>query len=957
VITVPMISALAWITYPTPLVVIVYALAALLTLTATAALALMWKLRAEQRNGDRDRQRLQQQKQYIQSLLDALPFPVMAKDRDGLYLMVNTASRRLCGIDIQAIGKTSLALPSHGLLVGEGNVPANRLFHDSSLAAVIAGQEQQREMVFVDSTGSRRAGLWWDCPIYTGDRGVIGSLGVLLDITRFRDNEMAARATELSLQEITQRIPVVVFTVHRGADNLRRLAFLAGDLRAFFDVDPQDLGETRNVLRDWPIFGRVHPEDQASVRELIFQATRHLRIGSLDFRAYGVGGLRWIHLTMAPRKLADGGVQWTGYLIDTTSINARNEVLRTARDAAERASKAKADFLATMSHEIRTPMNGVVGMIELLSHTQLDAEQEDLLHAVEDSAGVLLQVLNDVLDFSKLEAGNLRLDEAPFDPRTLADNIVSSMSAHMHRNGLNVQVAVDATLAGMLQGDSVRIRQVLLNLLNNASKFTERGSIVIGMRVLGDDGTTQHLRISVSDTGIGIAADKQTILFTPFAQAESWTTRRYGGTGLGLAICRHLVQLMSGSIRLDSELGVGTTVTVDLQLPVIQREAERPPGLAGRHAVVRMASTETAAALAGYLTALGITAERILPSEPIRAGLSANLIFIDPEDQETTSIAAQTIVVESGQMVRSVPFAQNDIIYLNANPLKWQSVTRACVMALERINPQTRSVAAQPLRMITPLPITTADNDHRGRILVAEDHPVGRALAHRQFELLGWPCDVVEDGQAAYQALLKGNYSMLLTDCQMPVMNGYQLAMAWRRLETERGDNVRMPVIAMTASALDGEIMRCRAAGMDDYLSKPVQLHELGKMIESWMPRSAAPKRPAAPLHDTDKTTADFAGADLIELNPDLLRVMQKTSEADLKLLDQAIASADTVEAEQRLHRMLGALQFFTNSPLLAEGRQLLETLADESADSALRRLPSYAEELRHLLRDLAGPN
>jgi signal transduction histidine kinase/DNA-binding response OmpR family regulator len=951
-----MISALAWIAYPTPLAVIVYVLAVLLTLTATAALALMWKLRTEQRNGDRDRQRLHQQQQYIQSLLDALPFPVMAKDRDGVYLMVNTASRRHCGIDIQAIGKTSLALPPHGLLAGEGDVPANRLFHDSSRAAVIAGQEQQREMAFIDSNGSLRAGLWWDCPIYTGDRGVIGSLGVLLDITRFRDNEKAARSTELSLREITQRIPVVVFTVHRGTDNLRRLAFLAGDLQSFFGVEPQDLVETRNVLRDWPIFGRVHPEDQASVRELIFQATRHLRIGSLDFRAYGAGGLRWIHLTMAPRKLADGGVNWTGYLIDTTSINARNEVLRAARDAAERASKAKADFLATMSHEIRTPMNGVVGMIELLGHTRLDAEQQDLLRAVEDSAGVLLQVLNDVLDFSKLEAGNLRLDEAPFDPRTLVDNIVSSMSAHMHRNGLHVQVAVDAALAGTLQGDSVRIRQILLNLLNNASKFTERGSIVIGMRVSSDDGATQHVRMSVSDTGIGIAADKQAILFTPFAQAESWTTRRYGGTGLGLAICRHLVQLMDGSIRLDSEPGVGTTVTVDLQLPVIHREAERPPGLAGRHAVVRTASTETAAALSGYLTALGITAERILPSEPVRAGLSANLVFVDPEDQETTSIAAQTIVVDSHPMVRGGPFAQDDIIYLNANPLKWQSVTRACVMALERINPQIRNIAPQPLRTAPSLPVMTVGNDHRGRILVAEDHPVGRALARRQFELLGWPCDVVEDGQAAYQALLKGNYSMLLTDCQMPAMNGYELATAWRRLETERHSNVRMPIIAMTASALDGETMRCRAAGMDDYLSKPVQLHELGEMIESWMPRGAPPVQPAASSPDAAKAAAGFAGAELVALNPDLLRVMQETSEADLKLLDQAVASADAVEAEQRLHRMLGVLQLFTDSPLLVEGRQLLENLADENVGSALRRLPSYTGELRHLLQDLVRP-
>ncbi len=944
-----MISTAAWVA-ASPLVVAVYMLAALLTLTAMGALILLWKVLALHSDADRARQQLLQQQQYIQALLDALPFPVMAKDRDGAYVLANAASRRDGGFDTQAIGRTSLALPSQGLFAGEGREPTNRLFHDSSITAVMTGQEQQREIAFIGSNGSPRAGLWWDCPIYTGDHGVVGSLGVLFDITPFRELEAAARATELGLREVTRHIPVVVFTIHRGNDQLRRLAFLAGDLPALFNVDPRDLAETRNVLRDWPILEHVHPEDQASVRKLALQAARHLETHSLDFRTYGADGLRWLHLTMAPRKLPDGSVHWTGYLIDTTSINTYNEALRAARDAAERASKAKADFLATMSHEIRTPMNGVVGMIELLGHTPLDAEQQDLLHAVEDSAGVLLQILNDVLDFSKLEAGNLRLDEAPFDPRTMVDNIVSSMSAHIHKHGLQVQVSIDDALAGMLLGDSVRIRQILLNLLNNASKFTERGSISVGLRVSGDDGDSQRLCLTVADSGIGIAADKQTMLFTPFAQAESWTTRRYGGTGLGLAICRHLVQLMGGSIRLDSELCVGTTVTVDLHLPIARRDVERPPGLSGRHAVVRLASPETAAALAGYLVALGISVEKIPPPEPIRAGLSANLVFVDPEHREATSIAAQTIVVDSHEVSRSGPFAQDDIIHLNANPLKWQSVTRACVMALERINPQTRRTAP-PSSPTVPTP-TMADNHSRGRILVAEDHPIGQALARRQFELLGWPCDIVGDGRMAYQALIDGNYSMLLTDCQMPLMDGYELATAWRQLESERGSDERMPIIAMTASALDGEIVRCRAAGMDDYLSKPVQLQELRKMIESWMPRTSRLRPPAPSLSGTSGT--GFADADLLALNPDLLGVMLETSETDLSLLDRAAADADIDEAERRLHRILGALQLFTDSPLLTEGRQLLEDLRDEDAGTTLQKLPAHTGKLRYLLRDLA---
>jgi signal transduction histidine kinase/ActR/RegA family two-component response regulator len=948
VIATSIVSAFAWIENPST--VAVYGVAALLTLTAAVALMLLWKLHAGQRHADRLTQQLREQQDYTQSLLDALPFPVMAKDRDGAYLQTNIASRRDCGIGAEAIGGTSLALPAPGLFMPGDGEPANRSFHESSLEAIHSGQPQQRELTYGAADGTPRIGLWWDCPIHDGDRGVTGTLGVLLDITRFRQVENEARATEHSLREITRRMPVVVFTLHRGADQQRRVTFMAGDLRALFDVEPQALVETTNILRDWPVFERIHPEDRASVRTLALQTARHPRACSLDFRAYGTGGLRWIHLAMAPQPLADGGVQWTGYLLDTTRINTHNEALRIARDAAERASKAKADFLATMSHEIRTPMNGVVGMLELLARTPLDAEQQELLHAVEDSAGVLLQILNDVLDFSKLEAGNLRLDDAPFDPRTLVDNIVSSVSAQLHRQNLHVQVAVDASLAGMLVGDSVRIRQILLNLLNNAGKFTQQGSIGVNLQVLGDDGASQHLRLSVTDTGIGIAADKQPLLFTPFSQAESWTTRRYGGTGLGLAICRHLMQLMDGSIRLESQPGVGTTVIAELSLPIARREVDRPPGLAGRHAVVRMDSPATAAALAEHLQALGITVERIPPAQPMRTGLAANLLFVDASNASSAaSIAAQTVIVDIDSLSRGGPFAQDEVIHLGANPLKWQSVTRACMLALEAINPRPRKDGLST--SAASAVVAASSKPHPcGRILVAEDHPVGQALARRQLALLGWPCDVVGDGRAAYEALLAGSYAMLVTDCQMPAMDGYELAAAWRRHEAEQGHAHRLPIVAMTASALDGEAVRCHAAGMDDYLSKPVQLRELERMVQSWMPPHAPPEA-VAPANASAISEAGFGAAEA-----GLKRMMIDTGHADLGLLGQAVAGRDVHAAAQRLHRLLGALQLFTDAPAMAEGRILLEGLQGEQATQTLQRLPDYLPSLRELLDRLEPP-
>jgi CheY-like chemotaxis protein/nitrogen-specific signal transduction histidine kinase len=640
---------------------------------------------------------------------------------------------------------------------------------------------------------------------------------------------------------------------------------------------------------------------------------------------------------MGTRRLSEHQLEWIGYFIDTTGINAHNQTLLAARDAAERASKAKADFLATMSHEIRTPMNGVIGMLELLGRTPLDEEQHELLRAVEDSAGVLLQVLNDVLDFSKLEAGNVRLEEAPLDLRTLIDNVVGMMVGPAHKKGLELEVGADATLAGLLLGDGVRIRQILMNLLNNAVKFTEHGSVAVSLRVVGDDGQAQRVRLSVIDTGIGIATDKQALLFTPFTQAESWTTRRYGGTGLGLAICRHLVQLMGGSIELGSRLGEGTKVTLELRLPIARREVEQPPLLSGRHAIVRLAAAGTANALAAHLTALGLTVEQIPPAQPLRSGVAANLLFIDAADHASAaSIAAQTILVDAGG---NGPSSEREGLRLSANPLKWQAVLRICQAALEPLASTPRATMA-PVASKPPA---------AGRILVAEDHPISQVLIRRQLDLLGWPCDVVGDGHAALAALRQHDYALLLTDCQMPLMDGYELATAWRRHESSLPGAKRLPIVAMTANALDGEIERCRAAGMDDYLSKPAQLGPLEDKLRHWTRHAAL-----APEDETGLFADVFAEPGMQDLRAEMLAAMLKSSGPDLHKLEQAVAQGDSALAQRTLHRMLGALQLFSNGQVIAEGHALMAALDGAAADDALPRLPAYLEQLRGVLSGLA---
>ena len=926
-----------------PVSIAVVVLAALLSFTALLALAVLRMVFVQRQKLAEAEQTLQRQAAMAQAQLDAVPFPILLKDTSGTYRALNNACLHRLGIDpARAVGHTSLELTEHRWLpLADGTPPTQRLHH-IGMEALSEDKVQRDELDYVSHDGRKRTGLFLEAPTHASDGSANGSIGMLLDITEYRQVELNARATEQSLRDITQRIPVVVFAVRRGNDRQQRLAFIAGNLHALFGLAQSDLLERDDVLRDWPFHDRIHPEDAPALRRLLQRATRHRSTVTLDFRAYGAEGLRWIHLVMGTRRLPDRKMEWIGYFIDTTSINAHNQTLLAARDAAERASKAKADFLATMSHEIRTPMNGVIGMLELLGRTPLDQEQRELVHAVEDSAGVLLQVLNDVLDFSKLEAGNVRLDDAPFDLRTLIDNVVGMLAGSAHKKGLAVEVGADATLAGKLVGDSVRIRQILLNLLNNAAKFTERGSVSVGLRVIGDDGHAQRVRISVIDTGIGIAADKQANLFTPFSQAESWTTRRYGGTGLGLAICRHLVQLMGGSIELSSRLGEGTKVTLELRLPIAQREIDRPLEPAGRHAIVRLASAGVANALTAHLATLGLTVEQIPPTAPMRRGAAANLLFIDAGDQESASaVAAQPILVDGSANGSSGLRDRDERIWLHANPLKWQAVSRVCVQALQPLAQPSRNAV---LSSVAPVSMVQAS----GRILVTEDHPISQSLIRRQLSLLGWDCNVVGDGRAALAALRQHNYAMLLTDCQMPQMDGYELAAAWRQHEVQ-SQRTRMPIIAMTANALDGEIERCHEAGMDDYLSKPVQLRPLEDKLRAWAPRATADTHAAESVFFEDV----FAEPGMEDLRAEMLQAMLRTSEVDLRKLEQAIAQGDGALAQRTLHRVLGALQLFTSGRVIADGRELMAA----DADRVLRDLPGYLENLRGVLDALAQPS
>ncbi|MGE7269904.1 ATP-binding protein [Brevibacillus panacihumi] len=659
--------------------------------------------------------------------------------------------------------------------------------------------------------------------------------------------------------------------------------------------------------------------------------------------------------------VADGEVvEVVGSAIDISDRKKMELELAKARDQALLSSRLKSEFLSTMSHEIRTPMNGIIGMLDLLLQSPLNADQQRYANIIKNSANSLLAIINDILDFSKMEAGKTELEIHDFQLLSLVEDILELMAAKAMGKQLSLYAYVDPSIPAVLRGDSGRIRQTLLNLIGNAIKFTNQGEIAIRVTVETPHPRTPIITFSVRDTGIGIPESAFPRLFQPFTQIDGSASRQFGGTGLGLSICKHIVQMMEGTIDFESEVDKGSTFTFSIPLEVAPDHPEpaRSPALPKRILCLLKSQREFAhiQEILSHLDVSCVCAANVADACSLYTesaqGDPFQVLITDVEEYELLplypnlkgSLKPKIIKIHS-----SFP-SMHEKKQSGAYPLSFDSYLSRPIKQSQLLyllgHLQDREVQQSFPHLTEPAP-----GNYSYQILVAEDNEVNAEIVMLQLQQLGLYPHHAKNGIEALSFIARHNYDLILMDCQMPEMNGFETTRRIRHSELSHGRHV--PIVALTANAMREDRELCLEAGMDDYLSKPFTYEQLQSILKKWLPGI----RPTKLLFDKDKVTQLFRG-DRQEGKQKwlaLIQTFEKQNHKALTELKEAVAKRDRQAFSSIIHSTRSGCAFIGAISLVELLTQLEEIDCAVRPEEASARLSTIQEEFGKVHAYLRG--
>ncbi len=782
---------------------------------------------------------VQAKQTLLQGILDNTSAVIYVKDLDGRYMLVNKQFETLFDKPLESIhGKTD-----HMVFPEE----AADAFRQMDLAVVESGTVIEQQEIVPQQDGDHTY-ISTKFPIFDASGAMHAVAGISTDISEIKAAQQTAREALKRLQIVMDAAPVVM--TMKDAEGRYTLVnrYFAEEL----GLTEQDfIGKT-----DLDMF----PE---GVGQALHDAAMHVIRTKEPIQQEQTGPdkdgrMRTILSHKVPLFDENGAI--TGLCnvaADITDLKEAEAELITARDTAQAAERAKSEFLANMSHEIRTPMNGIIGMLDLLMGGKLTNEQHEFADTARRSADALLTLINDFLDFSKIESAAIELEQIDFAPRLTVEDVVDLLGVKARERNVELVCEVAGGIPQMVTGDPGRVRQVLLNLIGNATKFTKDREVVIRVSPESETSTRIRLRFEISDTGIGIAPDRLDAIFDKFNQADASTTRLFGGTGLGLSISKTLVALMGGEIGVKSTVGKGSTFWFSVEFGKTDAIVAAPVvgiiPLDGKHVLIVNNSTTERETLSAYVADFGFSSgaassgaealDRLRHAGRTKQAFDVALIDAQLSDMSGLELAAAiqaepdlavpklVLLAASGRRGDALAIEKQGFAAYLQKPVN-ENQLFDCLMAVFGVDDEAD--APSPPRLITQHTLNEARQQDAISILLAEDNPVNQRVAQAILKKLGHRCDVARNGREAVEAVKKTYYDLVFMDCQMPEIDGYEATALIRGL---RGDERNTPIIAMTANALNGDREKCLEAGMDDYVSKPIRTDAIAEAIARTLSR------------------------------------------------------------------------------------------------------------------------